>query len=139
VNLRELSKNMNMPYSTVRKYINVLIEHELINPERNNRTLILNTDHVNIFKTLVSLIQSGYSFNTAIQKLKEGFSNPNNEVIQYIQRLEKRIENLEKENRNLNQLIQIYLSKIDNIEDQIKALPKPKESIWKKIKRLFKP
>ena len=139
LNIRELSKIMNMSYSTTWKYVKLLNDHKLITLERDNGKVKIITEHVNTFKRFVELLNSGYNLQNALIKLKEGFSEGDNEVIQYIQRLEKRIIELEKENRNLSQLLQVYLSKIDSIEDQIKALPKPKKSIWERIKGLFEP
>jgi len=139
LNIRELSKIMNMSYYTTWKYVKLLNDHKLITLERDNGKAKIITEHVNTFKRFVELLNSGYNLQNALIKLKEGFSEGDNEVIQYIQKLEKRIIELEKENRNLSQLLQVYLSKIDSIEDQIKALPSPSKSIWERIKGLFEP
>ena len=111
MNLFELSKTRNVPYSTVRKYVNALIAHGYINPERSSRGVILRANDVEVFDKLLSLIRSGYPLQTALKKLGEGIKDAKSDIIYYLQRLERRIEELEKENRTLRDLAQLYLSK----------------------------
>jgi len=127
--ISELAKTRNMPYSTVRKYVNALIERGIIAPERTSHGVVLSSSDVEVFDTLVSLVRSGLPLKSAIDRLAQGREAPADEVIRYLQRLERRIEELEKENRALRELIQVYLS-------EVKGLPKPKKPWWKRLFRL---
>lgn len=124
--ISELSKIRNMPYSTVRKYINALIERNIIAPDRTSHGIMLSQYDVEIFDRLVSFIRSGMPLKTAIDRLVEGRKNTTDDVIQYLQRLERRIEELEKENRALREIIQVYLS-------EVKSLPASKKPWWKRL------
>lgn len=115
-----------MPYSTVRKYVNALIELGIIAPEKTSHGFVLSSSDVEVFDALVSLVRSGLPLKSAIDRLAQGREAPTDEVIRYLQRLERRIEELEKENRALRELIQVYLS-------EVKGLPKPKKPWWKRL------
>ncbi len=41
--ISELEKEWNMPYSTVRKYVNALIERGIIAPERTSHSVVLSS------------------------------------------------------------------------------------------------
>ena len=124
--ISELAKTRNMSYSTVRKYVNALIERGIIAPERTSHGFVLSPSDVEVFDTLVSFIRSGMPLKSAIERVAGGKAPHTNEVIQYLQRLEKRIEELEKENRALREIVQMYLS-------EVKGLPVPKKPWWKRI------
>jgi len=134
VNLFELSKTRNVPYSTVRKYIKALIAHGYINPERSSRGVILRANDVEVFDKLLSLIRSGYPLQTALKMLGEGIKDAKSDIIFYLQRLERRIEELEKENRALRDIVQKYLAEIE----KLKGLPPPKKSLWQRFKDWWK-
>jgi len=83
-----------------------------------------------IFEELVELIKSGYPLQKALEKLGEGRTTTESRILEYLSRLEKKIRDLEAENRKLNELLQIYISKVE------KALPSPtppKKRWWKRI------
>ncbi len=124
--ISELAKTRNMPYSTVRKYVNALIERGIIAPDRTSHGVVLSPSDVEVFDTLVSFIRSGMPLKTAIDRLAEGRKATTDEVIQYLQRLERKIEELEKENKALRELVQMYLS-------EVKGLPAPKKPWWKRL------
>jgi len=134
MNLFELSKTRNVPYSTVRKYVKALIAHGYINPERSSRSVILRVNDVEVFDRLLSLIRSGYPLQTALKMLGEGIKDAKSDIIFYLQRLERRIEELEKENHALRDIVQKYLAEIE----KLKGLPPPKKSWREKIKEWFK-
>ena len=134
MNLFELSKTRNVPYSTVRKYIKALIAHGYINPERSSRGVILRANDVEVFDKLLSLIRSGYPLQTALKMLGEGIKDAKSDIIFYLQRLERRIEELEKENRALRDIVQKYLAEIE----KLKGLPPPKKSLWQRFKDWWK-
>ena len=134
MNLFELSKTRNVPYSTVRKYVKALIDHGYINPERSSRSVILRVNDVEVFDRLLSLIRSGYPLQTALKMLGEGIKDAKSDIIFYLQRLERRIEELEKENHALRDIVQKYLAEIE----KLKGLPPPKKSWREKIKEWFK-
>ena len=127
--ISELAKTRNMPYSTVRKYVNALIERGIIAPDRTSHGIVLSPSDVEVFDALVSFIRSGMPLKTAIDRLAEGRKATTDEVIQYLQRLEKKIEELEKENKALRELVQMYLS-------EVKGLPVPRKPWWKRLFRL---
>ena len=133
MNLFELSKTRNVPYSTVRKYVNALIAHGYINPERSSRGVILRANDVEVFDKLLSLIRSGYPLQTALKMLGEGIKDAKSDIIFYLQRLERRIEELEKENRALRDIVQKYLAEIE----KLKGLPPPKKKWRERIKAWF--
>ena len=134
MNLFELSKTRNVPYSTVRKYIKALIAHGYINPERSSHGVILRANDVEVFDKLLSLIRSGYPLQTALKMLGEGIKDAKSDIIYYLQRLERRIEELEKENRALRDIVQKYLAEIE----KLKGLPPPRKSFWERVKGWFK-
>ena len=134
MNLFELSKTRNVPYSTVRKYIKALIAHGYINPERSSRGVILRANDVEVFDKLLSLIRSGYPLQTALKMLGEGIKDAKSDIIYYLQRLERRIEELEKENRALRDIVQEYLAEIE----KLKGLPPPRKSLGQRFKDWWK-
>ena len=133
MNLFELSKTRNVPYSTVRKYIKALIAHGYINPEKSSRGVILRANDVEVFDKLLSLIRSGYPLQTALKMLGEGIKDAKSDIIFYLQRLERRMEELEKENRSLRDIVQKYLAEIE----KLKGLPPPRRSWRERIKDWF--
>jgi len=134
MNLFELSKTRNVPYSTVRKYVKALIAHGYINPERSSRSVILRVNDVEVFDRLLSLIRSGYPLQTALKMLGEGIKDAKSDIIYYLQRLERRIEELEKENRALRDIVQKYLAEIE----KLKGLPPPRKSLGQRFKDWWK-
>ena len=115
-----------MSYSTVRKYVNALIERGIITPEKTSHGFVLSPSDVEVFDALVSFIRSGMPLKSAVERVAEGRAPHTNEVIQYLQRLERKIEELEKENKALRELVQMYLS-------EVKGLPAPKKPWWKRL------
>jgi len=118
----------------VRKYIKALIAHGYINPERSSRGVILRANDVEVFDKLLSLIRSGYPLQTALKMLGEGIKDAKSDIIFYLQRLERRIEELEKENRALRDIVQKYLAEIE----KLKSLPPPRKSLWQRFKDWWK-
>jgi len=133
MNLFELSKTRNVPYSTVRKYVKALIAHGYINPERSSRSVILRVNDVEVFDRLLSLIRSGYPLQAALKMLGEGIRNTESDIAFCLQRLERRIEELEKENYALRDIVQKYLAEIE----KLKGLPPPKKKWRERIKAWF--
>ena len=96
---------------------------------------------ISILRSIKELTSKGYTVNESIDLiLKEDQQKKTTDEMFMI--LEKKINDLEKENRALKELIQVYLSRIDKLEQKIdlipQALPKPREPFWKKIRKLFK-
>lgn len=94
---------------------------------------------ITILQSIKSLTEKGYTVQESIDLLlKENQDKRSIEEI--LLSLEKKINDLERENQHLRDLIQVYLSRINSLEEKITlALPKPRKSIFEKIKDLLKP
>ncbi len=80
---------------------------------------------VDTLQDLKRLIKNGESLSNAIGKLKG--RDPDIHLIL------KKVEDLERENQQLKELVQMYLSRIDNLE---KELMPPKKQSW--LSRIFR-
>ena len=87
-----------------------------------------------VFDRLLSLIRSGYPLQAALKMLGEGIKDAKSDIIFYLQRLERRMEELEKENRTLRDIVQKYLAEIE----KLKGLPPPRKSLWQRFKDWWK-
>jgi DNA-binding MarR family transcriptional regulator len=132
LNLSDLAKSRNVPYSTVRKYVNALSEKGFISPETTPHSVTLRKRDIDIFDKLLALIRSGVSFKKAVEKLGEGEDGDKDDVLDYLQRLERKVDSLEEENKKLRELVQVYLSKVDELQNQL--MP-PKRRSW--FSRIF--
>jgi DNA-binding MarR family transcriptional regulator len=133
LNLSDLAKSRNVPYSTVRKYVNALSEKGFISPETTPHSVTLHKKDIEVFDKLLVLIRSGVSFKKALDKLGEGEDGSRDNVVDYLQRLERKVDSLEEENKKLRELVQVYLSKVDELQNQLMS---PKKRSW--IFRIFK-
>lgn len=132
INIADLSRKSGLNYHTVRKYLIALESKGIKNmPE---------TQLISLLRAIKDLTEKGNTVNQAIDiLLREEQEKKTTEEMFRI--LEKKIDDLEKENKHLRDLIQVYLSRIDSLEqkiDKIQALPKPRQSIIEKVKSLFK-
>ena len=127
LNLSDLAKSRNVPYSTVRKYVNALSEKGFISLETTPHSVTLRKKDIEVFDKLLALIRSGVSFKKAIEKLGEGEGDNQDNVIDYLRKLERKVDSLEEENRKLRELVQVYLSKVDELQKQL--MP-PKKKSW---------
>ena len=138
--LKEISEKLGISHASAYRLVNSLVENGLIEvvQEKNNKYIIKDNDF-ELVKELNNLVKSGFSRNKAVEILKEkNIKSDNIDFFIAFNELKEEIQSLKKENIALKELLQVYLSKIDKLEDQIKALPKPREPFWKKITKLFK-
>jgi len=68
---------------------------------------------VSIFEEFLELVRAGNTLQTALEKLAEGSTGPAHAVIDHLRRLERRIEDLEKENHALRDIVQKYLAEME--------------------------
>lgn len=120
-----------MPYSTVRKYVNALKKKGYISLHVTSRSVILNDHDIEVFDRFSSLIKSGVPFKTALEQLIKTDNNSDNDTVEYLRRLEVKINSLEDENRKLRELVQMYLSKVDDLQNQL--MPSRKKGWFFKI------
>ncbi len=135
MNLSDLAKTRSVPYSTVRKYVNALAEKGLIYPEVGSRSVTIRDNDVEVFDELLRLVRSGMSFRSALDRLSEKKISGKSDVASYFRKIEKKIDSLEEENRKLREIVQVYLSRIESLESQIKELMPPKKKNF--LARIF--
>jgi len=133
INIAEISRKSGLNYHTTRKYLMAL--------QSKGIKELPEIQLISILRSIKELTSKGYTVNESIDLiLKEDQQKKTTDEMFMI--LEKKINDLEKENRALKELIQVYLSRIDKLEQKIdlipQALPKPREPFWKKITKLFK-
>ena len=133
INIAEISRKSGLNYHTTRKYLMAL--------QSKGIKELPEIQLISILRSIKELTSKGYTVNESIDLiLKEDQQKKTTDEMFMI--LEKKINDLEKENRALKELIQVYLSRIDKLEQKIdlipQALAKPREPFWKKIRKLFK-
>jgi len=132
--IRELSRKFKIPYTTTWKYLKILEQRGFIRVTKGDRGAKIDNHAIMIFKDFVDLIKEGHTITSALEKLSAGYIVADRPVIEYLQRLERRIEELEKENRALRDIVQKYLAEIE----KLKGLPPPKKSLWQRFKDWWK-
>ena len=134
-NISEISRRVNLPYSTTWKYLKLLRERGFITITRTNRRSMITERDLETFQEFLRLVrEEGLSLEVALNRIGEGRTATEEPIIRYLQRLEKKIENLEKENKALSELVQKYLYELE----KLKGLPKPKGSLMNWFKGIFK-
>ena len=126
--IKEIAERSGLNYYTVRKYCKALQE----------RGIEASEDVVEIVQKISEMTSTGSTVEDAISSIlrtpqrseEQSFSN-------ILLRLESKIDRLEKENKAQADLLQVYLSKIDRLEDVVKALPPPKKSLMDRIKNFL--
>ena len=131
--IRELSRKFKIPYTTTWKYLKILEQRGFIRITKGDRGAKIDNHAIMIFKDFVDLIKEGHTIASALEKLSAGYVVADRPVIEYLQRLEHRIEELEKENRALRDIVQKYLAEIE----KLKGLPPPKKKWRERIKAWF--
>ncbi|WP_155825504.1 hypothetical protein [Hippea alviniae] len=125
MNIKELSELAHMNYHTVRKYYLALYDRGIVTEPTE--------EVIPLLKQIAKFTSEGLSVQEAINKLVKKDDTPQ-AFASILLRLEKKIDDLEKENRALRELVQIQLAEMR------KMLPKPEEKPEKKkswFKRLF--
>lgn len=129
MNLTELSKKSGIKYHTARKYVKALQEKGIISE--------VSEELIPILKQIAELTASGKTVNEAIDFLVSRPAKESN-FSEILLRLESKIDALEKENRAQKELLQVYLSKIDKLQEQVRALPAPKKPVSERVKEWWK-
>lgn len=111
-----------------------LNEHGLITIKAHKHLKEVDSHDFEVIKAFVKLIQEGVSFSQALRTLSRSYEEQKQpqDLTQALQELRNEVHDLKKENESLRELVQMYLSRIDNLE---KALMPPKRS-W--LSRIFK-
>lgn len=123
MNIKDLAHKTDLPYNTAYKYLKRLVDEGILSSRKTANGIEFDVSAIDTLQALKRLIKNGESLSNAIEKLKG--HDPD------IQLILKKIEDLERENQQLRDLVQMYLSRIDNLE---KALLPPKRS-W--LSRIF--
>ncbi len=137
MNIKQLSKSTGIPYSTARKYLAVLVQNNLISLSKDKSgTVEIDDGAQRVFVSFVEHIRSGETPSEAIKKMAEENLSKDDALSLLIEKMER----LEDENRKLREIVQVYLSKVENIESRLKELMPPKKNnlfsrILKRIKK----
>ena len=115
-----MAHKTDLPYNTAYKYLKRLVDEGILSSRKTANGIEFDVSAVDTLQALKRLIKNGESLSNAIEKLKG--HDPD------IQLILKKIEDLERENQQLRELVQMYLSRIDE-----KALMPPKRSWLSKI------
>ncbi|HBT39059.1 MAG TPA: hypothetical protein DEA64_02945 [Pseudothermotoga sp.] len=134
-NISEISRRVNLPCSTRWKYLKILSKRGFITITRSSHGTVITNEDFQIFQEFVRLVrEEGLAIEGALERIGQNRLGGREPIIQYLRRLEKKIEDLEKENRALRDLVQKYLYELE----KLKGLPKPKETLLEKIRRWFR-
>ncbi len=126
--IKEIADLSGLNYSTVRKYCKALQERGIEPAE----------DVVEIVQKISEMTSSGSTVEDAISSILRTPQRSEEQSFSHILlRLEAKIDRLEKENKAQADLLQVYLSKIDRLEDVVKALPPPKKNLMDRIKNFM--
>ena len=137
MNIKQLSESTGIPYSTVRKYLTVLVQNNLIKLNKNQSGVVEIDDNAQrVFLSFIEHIRSGKTPLEAVKKIAKSNLSQDDVLSLLIEKMER----VEKENRKLRELVQIYLSRLENLENQIKELMPPKKEnlLTKIIKKILK-
>ena len=126
LSVKELSKRVNIPYTTAVKYLKALQERGFVRVKREGKRVLYPDEAEEMLRQLVDLVRSGISFSQALERLARGEIPIKDPVLEELRRLRQEIEELKKENRALRDLVQMYLS-------EVKGLPAPKKPWWKRL------
>lgn len=134
LSIRELSERVDIPYTTAVKYLKALQERGFVRVIREGNRSMYSDDTEEILRQFVELIRSGIPFSQALERLARGEHPLRDPVLEELRSLRREIEDLKKENQALRDLVQMYLS----VLNEIKGLPAPKKSFWEKLTSFFK-
>lgn len=126
--IKEIADLAGLNYYTVRKYCKSLQERGIEPTE----------DTVEIVKKIAEMTSSGSTVEDAISSILQTPRRSEDQTFsEILLRLETKIDKLERENKAQADLLQVYLSKIDDLQDAVKALPPPPKNPLIKIKNFF--
>jgi DNA-binding transcriptional regulator YhcF (GntR family) len=122
LNIKGLAHKTGLNYNTAYKYLKVLEKEGLITSRKTANGIEFDDSAVDMLREFANMIKGGLTTPQALEKLKGHDSD--------LQLVLRKIEALERENQQLRELVQMYLSRIDNLE---KALTPPKRSWLSKL------
>ena len=127
LNIKEISHESGLAYSTTRKYLVLLEEAELLKSSIEEGSRVFEGQAVRYVKRLASLSSKGVPLKEALEKIKEAPYQVSDDSEVAV--LQKQINDLSKEVRSLSDLLQVELSKQ-------KALPE-RSGFWYHLKAAF--
>ncbi len=127
LNIKEISHESGLAYSTTRKYLVLLEEAELLKSSIEEGSRVFGADSVRFVRRIASMSKDGIALKDAIEKIRitPYAVSDDSEVAG----LQKQINDLTKEVQSLSDLLQIELSKQ-------KALPE-RSGFWYHFKAAF--
>ncbi len=129
MNIKEISHESGLAYSTTRKYLVLLEEAELLKSIIEEGSRVFEGQAVRYVKRLASLSSKGVPLKEALEKIKEAPYQVSDDSEVAV--LQKQINDLSKEVRSLSDLLQVELSKQ-------KALPERSgQGFWYHFKAAF--
>ncbi len=129
MNIKEISNQSGLPYSTARKYLVLLEESGLLSSRLEEGSRVFDNQSVRYVKRLASMSGNGVPLREAIERIRETpyAVSDNSEVAG----LQDQIYKLTKEVQSLSDLLQVELSRQ-------KALPERSETgFWFHLKAAF--
>ena len=129
LNIKEISHESGLAYSTTRKYLVLLEEAELLKSSIEEGSRVFEGQAVRYVKRLASLKKKKKKKKEALEKIKEAPYQVSDDSEVAV--LQKQINDLSKEVRSLSDLLQVELSKQ-------KALPERSgQGFWYHLKAAF--
>jgi len=132
--IKELSRRVGIPYTTAIKYLKALQDRGFITVRRDGKRIMYPDNTEEILRQFVELIRNGIPFSQSLKKLAHGDVPLQDPVLEEIRKLRQEIADLKKENQALRDLVQMYLSRLD----ETKSLPAPKKSFFQRMRAWFK-
>ena len=128
MNIKEISNQSGLPYSTARKYLVLLEESGLLSSRLEEGSRVFDNQSVRYVKRLASMSGNGVPLREAIERIRETpyAVSDNSEVAG----LQEQINTLSKEVKALSDLLQLEVSKQ-------KALPET-SGFWYHLKAAFR-
>ena len=129
MNIKKISHESGLPYSTARKYLVLLEEAELLKSSIEDGSRVFSSESIRYIKRLASMSKDGIPLKEAIERIRESpyAVSDNSEVAG----LQEQINTLTKEIKSLSDLLQVELSKR-------KALPERSgQGFWYHFKAAF--
>lgn len=122
--IKEIADLAGLNYYTVRKYCKALQERGIEPTEET----------VEIVRKIAEMTSSGSTVEDAISSILQTPQRSEEQTFsEILLRLEAKIDRLERENKAQADLLQVYLSKIDDLQETVKALPPPPKNPIKKL------
>ncbi len=123
MNINEISKKTGLPYSSTRKYLVLLEESGFFKSKVEEGARVFPDEAASLISRLARLSSDGVPLKEAIERLKGGNLEERNKLDE----IENRLNDLTSNLAGLSQLLQVELSKLQ----QIPALPESVDQLAK--------